>query len=363
MEIIHYITNHYVMLYELIGLLIILFISAHIPVGMKKYTRIAIGLTLISSIVHVVELWTQSFETFSIWRAILTAAKYSLYPLILVMLIEIVSVALRHRTIALKWKFIMLIPELIAVPLYFTSQWTGLIFKYSEDNIYHGGPLSALSYFIFAFYLILFLVENNIYLKNYSAKNKIIALYISCGAVLCVIFYLAFTDNHDDYNPILTSAIVFYYLFVYIHMASIDPLTSLLNRQSYYNDMKSNFKTIAAVVSIDMNDLKYYNDTFGHEKGDIALTTIANILIKEFKFHAGVYRVGGDEFTIFYHDLTEFGVLERIKAMKDELSKTEYTCAFGYAMKRSNLTIDKMINIADARMYEDKKLIKAKKEE
>ena len=146
-------------------------------------------------------------------------------------------------------------------------------------------------------------------------------------------------------------------------MASIDPLTSLLNRQSYYNDMKSTFRNVAAVVSIDMNDLKYYNDIYGHEKGDIALTTIASILIKEFKFHAGVYRVGGDEFTIFYYDLTEIGVLERIKAMKDELSKTEYTCAFGYAMKRSDLTLDKMINLADARMYDDKKLIKTKKDE
>ena len=362
MSFIKYVTDNYVMLYELLGLLIILLISAHIPVLMKKYTRMAIILTLASSMVHVLEAWTQTFETFSGWRAFLTATKYTLYPLILWMLVEIVSIVLRHRSVSTKWKLILLIPEFVGIPLYYTSQWSGLIFKYTLDNIYTSGPLSKLPYVIFAVYLLLFLIENNVLLKNYSARNKIIVIYISLGAILGAVLYLAFTEN-DDFNPIFTSALAFYYLFVYIYMASIDPLTSLLNRQSYYNDMKIHAKKIAAVVSIDMNDLKYYNDTFGHEQGDVALVSIANILIKEFKYHAGVYRVGGDEFTIFYYDLTEIGVIERIKEMKDELEKTKYRCAFGYAMRRSDLPLDKMISLADSRMYEDKKLIKKKTEE
>ena len=140
-------------------------------------------------------------------------------------------------------------------------------------------------------------------------------------------------------------------------MANVDTLTGLMNRQSYYNDINTR-GNISAVLSIDMNNLKYLNDNYGHDAGDRALATIAGVFVKEAKYHATIYRVGGDEFSIFYYDLKEDEVLERINSMKEELAKTSYTCAFGYAMKEDNLSTKDIINIADMRMYKDKKKMK-----
>ena len=82
-----YFLNNFPMLFELIGLLIILFISAHISRRVKTYTRLAVLLLLTSILVTAFEGWTQTFERLSLWRPILTAFKYSLYPLILIDLI------------------------------------------------------------------------------------------------------------------------------------------------------------------------------------------------------------------------------------------------------------------------------------
>ena len=113
-----------------------------------------------------------------------------------------------------------------------------------------------------------------------------------------------------------------------------------------------------------MNDLKYLNDNHGHAAGDEALKTIASILIKEKRNDGETYRVGGDEFVLFYYNnVNEEYVLERIKAMREMLSKTPYTCAFGYAMKKPDSSVEEAITEADARMYADKKEIKENNEQ
>ncbi len=64
-------------------------------------------------------------------------------------------------------------------------------------------------------------------------------------------------------------------------------------------------RTITAVVSVDMNDLKKINDTQSHSAGDLALTTVAECLTKNRVRNKKVYRIGGDEFAIFYRGQTE----------------------------------------------------------
>ena len=138
-------------------------------------------------------------------------------------------------------------------------------------------------------------------------------------------------------------------------MAGIDSLTKLLNRQSLYQEIELNENAIHVVMSIDMNELKYYNDTFGHAKGDEALATISKIL-RDNCGTTRLYRVGGDEFVALYRNVSEDEINKFIEAMREELSKTEYSCAFGYSMKKD--TIDEMMRIADMNMYEDKEKMK-----
>ena len=83
-----------------------------------------------------------------------------------------------------------------------------------------------------------------------------------------------------------------------------DELTKLYNRKghvwfggSLLERAKKNSQSIYAMVA-DLNGLKYINDHFGHEEGDKAIRTIAEMLQSVAPSSAIVSRTGGDEFTI-----------------------------------------------------------------
>ena len=81
-----------------------------------------------------------------------------------------------------------------------------------------------------------------------------------------------------------------------------DPLTGTLNRRGFEKkisdmfDKDGNLLKDIAVVSIDMDELKYINDTFGHESGDSAIREIAVCIEKALRGCEFVARMGGDEF-------------------------------------------------------------------
>ncbi|MGN0606244.1 MAG: EAL domain-containing protein [Oscillospiraceae bacterium] len=83
-----------------------------------------------------------------------------------------------------------------------------------------------------------------------------------------------------------------------------DMTTGLLNRRAYYKrvaekfQLKSNLK-IAAFLMLDLDNLKYVNDTYGHDFGDDYIKSAANVL-KEFDNYGGIVsRLSGDEFSVF----------------------------------------------------------------
>lgn len=357
MNVVDLILDNYTLLFELLGLMVILFISVHVSERLKKNTRIVVILLLLASIAYYLELWTQSFETYTIWRGILTAIKYSIYPSILYIIItKITSLGSKLNW---KYKLIMLIPLVIAIPLHFSVLYSGIVFSYSEDNHYLGGPLAKLPYIIFGLYLVLFIVMNAIYLRYYKLRDRIIALFITISAALYVALNLIFGKD-TDYVRMFTSSLVFYFLFIYIHNASIDSLTGLLNRQSYYQDIKVKSDRIKSVISVDMNELKYLNDTFGHDKGDEALVTISKILLTNAGVHRAVYRIGGDEFIMLFSISDEEEIKKRIENMRKALEEASYSCAFGYAMKIGD-DIQDVLKRADENMYIDKRMIKQRR--
>ena len=106
-----------------------------------------------------------------------------------------------------------------------------------------------------------------------------------------------------------------------------------------------------------MNDLKKINDTQGHDAGDKALKTVAECLTPNRLRNKKVYRIGGDEFAIFYLNKKEETVLKDIELMREELSKTPYVCAFGYEMVEDKDVLGAM-QIADREMYSNKAKLK-----
>ncbi|MCH5188021.1 MAG: GGDEF and EAL domain-containing protein [Oscillospiraceae bacterium] len=82
-----------------------------------------------------------------------------------------------------------------------------------------------------------------------------------------------------------------------------DHLTGLLNRQAYYRRVERLFQEksklgVTAFIMLDLDNLKYVNDTYGHNFGDDYIKTAATAL-KKFHDHGGIVsRLSGDEFSI-----------------------------------------------------------------
>ena len=82
-----------------------------------------------------------------------------------------------------------------------------------------------------------------------------------------------------------------------------DSITGLLNRHAYQNRLEELFSNpeslgVAAFIMIDLDNLKFVNDTYGHDFGDDYIKTAATAL-KEFQKYGGVVaRLSGDEFNV-----------------------------------------------------------------
>ena len=352
-----YILDNYVLLFEIIGLFIILFISVHLSKEIKRRARIAIILLLVINIVHNVELYTHDYSNLYILRFFLTAFKYISYPILIITLLPIASPS--RKKLPLKYKIILLLPELVSIPFYLTSQWTKLIAYFvpaGEVSLYMGGPLRLWPYFIFGIYFIVFVTYNIFYLKKYSYNDQRISLFITVAAFLGIILLVIF-EKPDDFTPIFAAALLLYFIFLYIHIATLDPLTGLLNRQSY--EQALSYKVYGA-ISIDMNELKYMNDKYGHEAGDNALKIISMVLQTFSTVGFRIYRIGGDEFMgLFFKPITEEEASVMISVMEDKMEVTGYSCAFGFALNENDSILD-TLKRADDNMYNDKKIKKEK---
>lgn len=93
---------------------------------------------------------------------------------------------------------------------------------------------------------------------------------------------------------------------VLIQQASIDPLTSLLNKKSTedYIGLKLDNLELKALLMIDIDDFKLINDTCGHDIGDLYLKKVAATLKYLFRKDDIIGRVGGDEMIVFMTGLT-----------------------------------------------------------
>jgi diguanylate cyclase (GGDEF)-like protein len=146
------------------------------------------------------------------------------------------------------------------------------------------------------------------------------------------------------------------------HDAHTDPLTGLPNRRQLMTDLDEALGAAGrrprALVLIDLNRFKNYNDTFGHAAGDELLRRVAGRLTAAVDEHGGAYRMGGDEFCV----IVETGADElprHIEALSAACSETtdgvHVDAAAGAVMLPTEATTpDVALRIADERMYAQK---------
>lgn len=87
-------------------------------------------------------------------------------------------------------------------------------------------------------------------------------------------------------------------------MAFFDSLTGLANRAHFNERLEADMKKARAgkqrgvIFSLDLDDLKMVNDTFGHNYGDALILTAGSRIVKAVGLDAFVARIGGDEFVV-----------------------------------------------------------------
>ncbi len=147
-------------------------------------------------------------------------------------------------------------------------------------------------------------------------------------------------------------------------MAYIDPLTGLSNRRYAFDRMGIWVATgVPFLISfVDVDYLKYCNDTFGHGSGDQYLKNVSGILGT---LGAEVCRVGGDEFLLLQPGIDAGNQDKRLKECREKLiaqTETPYPQSFSFATTavpaHPEKTLDKYIRETDIKMYEYKKKYK-----
>ncbi len=156
---------------------------------------------------------------------------------------------------------------------------------------------------------------------------------------------------------------------VYKEMALIDPLTKLANRRAYNKFVEeiSEERYSGWIISIDLNDLKYVNDTYGHKAGDELIIEFSSIISKEVNENPELraFRIGGDEFVLFFQTSPDYDVDEWIDMLKEKAADTlfnvsdifiSFAAGAFYYDAASGFDFMTALVVADERMYKNKKM-------
>lgn len=146
-------------------------------------------------------------------------------------------------------------------------------------------------------------------------------------------------------------------------LAYRDSLTGLENRAAFTREIAAIQAGVYSgeqllVVAADVNGLKKTNDSLGHAAGDLLLQRAALLLGDCFREFGNVYRTGGDEFFAILHQVDEekWQQLQKrfygLQQSRSESYDFPVSVAMGHAVLDS--TIDKCVQLADKRMYENK---------
>ena len=140
-----------------------------------------------------------------------------------------------------------------------------------------------------------------------------------------------------------------------------DALTGIYNRR-YYEERIRNSNMSAGVAMIDLDDFKIYNDTFGHDAGDLALTTVVGIIKDNVRRTDMLIRMGGDEFLLVMPDIGEQAFADKLNQIQGKIhsskvpgySQLRLSVSIGGVLSGSGSTVEKAIRKADQFMYQAK---------
>ncbi len=150
-----------------------------------------------------------------------------------------------------------------------------------------------------------------------------------------------------------------------------DPLTGLFNRRFMEESLEREMQRAVrknhpvSVLFVDLDHFKRFNDTFGHDAGDLVLRSIADMFRKLFRVDDVICRYGGEEFGIILPESSAENAAIRANALREETKKLQIQYK-NHALGRITLSIgvacfpehgrssEELLKAADQCLYESK---------
>ena len=159
-----------------------------------------------------------------------------------------------------------------------------------------------------------------------------------------------------------------------LHKSRLDPLTELLNRQTFdkkvieivsgkgfllpRDDTNETRRWYLAIADID--HFKRVNDSYGHVIGDEVILLVARLLKNNFRLEDYVFRYGGEEFAVLFQTKTEAQAHIALNRLRSNIAEYPFpqvgqlTISIGFLELASIDTVSSIVNQADMALYHSK---------
>lgn len=157
-------------------------------------------------------------------------------------------------------------------------------------------------------------------------------------------------------------------------LSRIDELSGLFNRRYFYDVIEKQaslyFRSgkkeyIFSLISLDVDNFKKINDTFGHPGGDKVIQHLAQIMTQNSRSSDIVFRIGGDEYVVLLPDTDAHDALTQAERIRTQIENSPIelsgklvhpTVSMGIACICNHRDVEELIHAADERMYMSKNL-------
>ncbi len=154
------------------------------------------------------------------------------------------------------------------------------------------------------------------------------------------------------------------------HMSLIDDLTGLYNRRGFVTLAEQHLKLAErarrplSLFFIDVDNMKWINDTYGHLEGDEVLTLLGGVLREAFRESDLLARIGGDEFVVLAIDATPESTQHLVSRLRSRVRERNARLDKPYRLSisvgvafydgHSPPVLDELLAQADEAMYREK---------
>ncbi len=198
-------------------------------------------------------------------------------------------------------------------------------------------------------------IENNIYVLTTKTGDHFLKI-------------MRYQDGESDWGLILDSTDEINEKIIIKKERDLDFLTGLYGKRAFFEQLNALSQRAdkikkAVVIMFDLDNLKYVNDTWGHETGDKFIFAAASVLHRCDYHHKLCSRLSGDEFAMILYGADDYIQLEKhLEQIKEQFANTYITtptgiehkvsASIGYSLyPEQNESFNTCLNFADKAMY------------